>query len=238
MSSSVYARLTLLCALSPNTFGANPCSQNDDVSEYGGTTRSPDFGKDKKSYLWLRAYTPHALPVSSCVCCLLSPQDHFAYVWGARALFEARIVKHSIPARMPCVTSEDARRAVDAAESFFMLLGAGIMQRKELSIKALVDHPDGFQTVVSVKASPMQENITMSVLRCSGDKMLFNIIHHMLAAFDMGRGVPPAAFWDGQILPRPVKLQCSPPPLDLPFFRLEGGGQKRKIDERARGFDY
>ena len=120
---------------------------------------------------------------------------------------------------MSCVTSEDARRAVEAAESFFMLLGAGIMQRKDLSIKALVEHPDGFQTVVSVKVHPMLEKGVVEVLRCSGDKMLFNIIHHMLAAFDMGRGVPPAAFWDGQILPRPVKLRCSPPPAVL-YLRI------------------
>ena len=131
---------------------------------------------------------------------------------------------------MSCAANDEARRAMDAAESFFKLLGAGILEQQELGLTALVEHPDGFQTVVSVKVSPMQENIAMAVLRCSGDKMLFGIVHRMLAAYDMGCGDPPAAFWDGQIMPRPV-LQCSPPPLDLPFFRLEGGGQKRKIAE-------
>ena len=138
---------------------------------------------------------------------------------------------------MTCAANDDARRAMEAAELFFKLLGVGIMEQNELGITARVEHPDGFQTVVTVKVTPMQEDIVMAVLRYSGDKMLYGIVHRMFTAYDMGRGEPPAAFWDGQILPRPVKLQCLPPPLDLPpFFRLDVGGVKRKADERGIAF--
>jgi hypothetical protein len=138
---------------------------------------------------------------------------------------------------MVSVANEDARRSMEAAATFFRLLGAGITQQNDISITALVEHPDGFRTLVRVEVRPMPENGAVEILRCSGDKMLFKIIYEMLAAFDMGRGVPPAAFWDGQMQPRPVKLQCSPPPLQPPYFRLEGGGLKRKLDESLRAFD-
>ena len=84
---------------------------------------------------------------------------------GAQALFcEVRVLTDCF--QMSCVATEDAQRAMEAMESFFLLLGASIMQRKNSSIKARIEHPDGFQTVMSVRFRQTHEDGTGVVKFC------------------------------------------------------------------------
>lgn len=124
-------------------------------------------------------------------------------------------------------------RTMEEVEGFLFALGACIMKREVRCMRAVVTHPDGFDADVSINyhTNNEDENV-LEFIRCSGDPILFEMVYHMFVEFDMGRGAPPGDFYDGQILPR-VFMTSSPPPLDVPTLRLDGGGVKRRVDDAA-----
>ena len=126
--------------------------------------------------------------------------------------------------------SEDAEWLMERIETFFVVLGANIIRRKPRSIKVELTHPDGFNASVSTKyyiTAEGDEGI-VDILRRSGDSVLFRIVYRKFVAYDFGRGEWPQPFLDGQMCPRPV-LKAHPLPFDLPAFRLDAGGEKRKL---------
>ena len=139
-------------------------------------------------------------------------------------------------ARITRVVVEDGPvRAMEEVEGFMFAIGARIVKREVHCIRAAVNHPDGFDTDVSVNYHANDEDAdVLEFVRC-GDPILFEMICDMFVEFDMGRGVPPGDFYVGQILPR-IYMTSSPPPLDvldMPTLRLDGGGVKRKVADAA-----
>ena len=121
-----------------------------------------------------------------------------------------------------------AARAMEEAEGFFIALGASIVEREVRFMRAVVSHPDGFQSHIAV--SYTGEDEVLHLHRRSGDPTLFEMLCAMFVDFDMGCGKPPTDFFDGQILPMIVR-KCSPPPVDAPPLCLDGVGVKRKLAE-------
>ncbi len=121
-------------------------------------------------------------------------------------------------------------RAMEEAEGFFCTLGATIVKREVHSMLAAVSHPDGFDSLITVNYHTDGEDAVLEFRRSSGDRILFDTIYQMFLEFDMGYGTAPSCFYDGQILPR-VSKKSSPPPMDVPALRLDGGGEKRKVCE-------
>ena len=95
---------------------------------------------------------------------------------------------------------------------------------------AAVSHPDGFDSLITVNYHTDGEDAVLEFRRSSGDRILFDTIYQMFLEFDMGYGTAPSCFYDGQILPR-LSKKSSPPPMDVPALRLDGGGEKRKVCE-------
>ena len=135
--------------------------------------------------------------------------------------------------------NDGAEQVMKQAEAFFIAVGAGITKRTLHSVRVMVAHPDGFETDVVLKYFPIfDSDDVVEVLRHAGDKLLFCLVCRMLVSYDFGRGTAPLAFYDGQMLPRPMKIQSSPPPfLELPLLHLDCAGRKRKADEIAE-IDY
>jgi hypothetical protein len=121
-------------------------------------------------------------------------------------------------------------RAMEKADGFFCALGASIVKREVHSMLAAVSHPDGFGSDVEVNYHTNGEDAVLEFRRCSGDWVLFDMVFKMFLDFNMGYGTAPGYFNDGQILPR-VSMTSSPPPMDVPALRLDGGGEKRKVGE-------
>ena len=126
-------------------------------------------------------------------------------------------------------------RAMEEAEGFFCALGgATIVKREVHSMLVTVSHPDGFGSDITVNYHTDGEDAVLEFRRCSGgDRILFDTVYEMFLEFDMGYGTAPSCFYDGQILPR-VSMTSSPPPMDVPALRLDGGGEKRKVCEVSR----
>ena len=139
------------------------------------------------------------------------------------------------------VVREGVARTMEEAEGFFLTLGARITKRKMYSMRLVVGHPDGFATNLQVKYYQLADEEgggedMLEMLRRSGDPILFDIVFRMLIDYDMGHGVVPAPFYDGQMVPRPVRIRSSAPPfLVVPMLRLDGGGDKRKAAEMTQG---
>ena len=115
----------------------------------------------------------------------------------------------------------------DIAETFFLALGAKIEQSSADSLDAIVAHPDGFTTRVQMKWGGCEKK-RMEMFRSKGDKLLFQLGHQMLLAYDFGRGGSTPFFFDGQMMPRPLRLRpMEPPQLTLPAFRLDSGIKRK-----------
>jgi hypothetical protein len=127
---------------------------------------------------------------------------------------------------------EEGGWVMDRIENYFLEVGASVEGRKQFSIKAEITHPDGFAVRVSAKYYPDVEgdHKIVDILRRSGDALLFNIVYHQLRAYILGHGEWPELFYDGQLCPR-VIMKALPPQLELPAFRLDPGGEKRKFAE-------
>lgn len=127
---------------------------------------------------------------------------------------------------------EEADWVLDRIEIYFMDIGGSIERRKPFSIKAEVTHPDGFAVRVSAKycADVDGDGKFVDILRRSGDALLFSIVYRQLLAYDLGRGEWPKLFYEGQLCPR-VVMKAQPQPLELPAFRLDPGGEKRKLTD-------
>ena len=127
---------------------------------------------------------------------------------------------------------EEADWVMDRIETYFIEIGASVERRKQFSIKAEITHPDGFAVRVSAKYYSDVDDDTkiVDILRRSGDALLFNIVYRQLLAYDLGRGEWPKLFYDGQLCPR-VVMKALTPQLELPAFRLDPGGEKRKVKD-------
>ena len=134
------------------------------------------------------------------------------------------------------VISSRPEEAMREIETFLVSLSAGILKRKEYSIKAHVVHPDGFETKLKVKCHMLSEDDgqadVLEFTRRAGDSVLFLLVYRMFVASDMGRGALPS-FYLGQILPKPPTLKPSSSPFQVPAIHLEEGGEKRKFVDVA-----
>eukprot|EP00973_Karenia_brevis_P060349 8398069-Karenia_brevis.AAC.2 len=121
---------------------------------------------------------------------------------------------------------------MERIEKFFMTIGAKTIKKKLHSVKVEIQHPDGFNAVVSTKVYPNVggDKTIVDILRRSGDGVLFSIVYQQFTIYDFGRGAWPEFFYGGQMCPRLV-LKAEPPPFEISDFRLEFCGEKRKLKD-------
>ena len=110
----------------------------------------------------------------------------------------------------------DGNYGMDGIETFFIQIGAEIKTRKTNSLRASVEHPDGFGVHIKVKC---HEKKYMEVNRRGGDTLLFHLLYQMLIAYDFGHGDNPSIY-PGQLCPR-VKMTPQEPPMSPPDFCLD-----------------
>ena len=116
-----------------------------------------------------------------------------------------------------------AGEAMERVDAFLTALRATAVKRKGQTVKANIVHPDGFAARVCITYYPVDSTAgAVEVLRRCGDGLLYGIIFKKLIAF-LDRGEVPA-FYDGQMMPRPIRMQYSlPPAVDMPTLRLDSG---------------
>ncbi len=115
--------------------------------------------------------------------------------------------------------------ALEAAAAFFAANGV-ITQRRVYSVKATLNHPDGFEVVVKAKLFRLPAGTVLEFRRRTGDGLLFAQVFQLFQAYIDGGAPEPPRFAIGQLV-RPVRplrptLRASPspdvwiPPMELP----------------------
>ncbi len=124
-------------------------------------------------------------------------------------------------------------RALQEVEEFMLALETNIEQRRDLSLKASVAHPDGFWTTIKVKCHRFTEDTTLGDIlewrHHAGDFVLFALVWRMYNDF-LASGNRPSFFVGQMLPPAPVLKPVQSPHTDLddlPTFHLEGRGEKR-----------
>lgn len=129
--------------------------------------------------------------------------------------------------------SGDPQQTIKEAVDFLCALPCRIEQRQSTSVKARLEHPDGSWVVVKLKCHAFSKDTVGDVLewrRYGGDCKLYGLVWRMYKDFLANRACP--SFCEGQLAPpaAPV-LKPSPFPEFVPTFCLDGGGEKRKLDD-------
>ena len=129
--------------------------------------------------------------------------------------------------------SGDPEQAIKEAGDFLRALPCQIEQLKGTSLKARLDHPDGLWVVVKLKCHKFSKEAIGDVLEWrhyNGDCILYGLLWRMYKEFLVDGNVCP--FFAGQLVtPATPVLKPSPFPEVVPTFFLDGGGEKRKIDD-------
>ena len=106
------------------------------------------------------------------------------------------------------------------AEKFLKEFAATIVtKKKDVRLKAIVEHPDGFDCKVSVTYYKGDKEDKLEIVRLSGDGILFSIIYRALAQ-SFRDGIAPMPLYDGQILPRLITTYSSPPRACVSYLSL------------------
>ena len=107
------------------------------------------------------------------------------------------------------------------AEKFLKEFAATIVtKKKDVRLKAIVEHPDGFDCKVSVTYYKGDKEDKLEIVRLSGDGILFSMIYRALAQ-SFRDGIAPMPLYDGQILPRLITTYSSPPCASVPYLSLD-----------------
>ena len=124
---------------------------------------------------------------------------------------------------------EDSDLALEAAAAFFASNGV-ITKRQMYSVKARLDHPDGFEVVVKAKLFRLPGGTVLELRRRTGDGLLFALVAQLLQAYVSNGSPVPPRFAIGQLItPSPPTLRPSPspdvcvPPLELPAVHESDG---------------
>ena len=127
----------------------------------------------------------------------------------------------------------DPQQTIKEAMAFLCALPCQVEQRKGTSATARIDHPDGVWVVVTLKCHAFSKDTLDDVLewrRCGGDCKLYGLVWRLYHEFLVSGACP--TFFAGQLVPpAPPVLKPSPIPEVMPTFFLDGGGEKRKLDE-------
>ena len=152
-----------------------------------------------------------------------------AAVLNTRAAMAAHLASTTL------VLSGEPEEAIREAERFLSALASQLQERKELSIKVRVDHPDsGSWTVVKIKCHRFSESTVVDVMewrRYAGDCVLFSKIWHMFLDYLNNGAVPRIRI--GEVAPCAPMLKPSQPPYPdgdcvVPPLDLDGRTEKRK----------
>ena len=107
------------------------------------------------------------------------------------------------------------------AEKFLQALAVNVVtKKKDVRLKATVEHPDGFDCKVSVIYYKGDKEDKLEIVRLSGDGILFSMIYRALAN-SFRDGIAPMPLYDGQILPRLITTYSSPPCVSVPYLTLD-----------------
>ena len=107
------------------------------------------------------------------------------------------------------------------AEKFLKEFAATIVtKKKDVRLKAIVEHPDGFDCKVSVTYYKGDKEDKLEIVRLSGDGILFSMIYRALAQ-SFRDGIAPMPLYNGQILPRLITTYSSPPCASVPYLSLD-----------------
>ena len=119
---------------------------------------------------------------------------------------------------------DDTEEALRLVRDFFARVGS-IQKRGETSVKALLQHPDGYECIVKAKIKESSTGSRLQLSKRSGDSFVFSLTFRLVREALRLDGLPPA-FFHGQIYscaersPAPDAADMSD--LELPPTRESG----------------
>ena len=144
-----------------------------------------------------------------------------AYKALARVLTRLVLAMAAFIAPTSFVVRGGPEHTMQQAEKFLKEFAATIVtKKKDVRLKAIVEHPDGFDCKVSVTYYKGDKEDKLEIVRLSGDSILFSMIYRALAQ-SFHDGIAPMPLYDGQILPRLITTYSSPPCASVPYLSLD-----------------
>ena len=143
-----------------------------------------------------------------------------AYKALARVLTRLVLAMAAYIALTSFVVRGGPEHTMQRAEKFLKESAVTIVTKKKDVLKAIVEHPDGFDCKVSVTYYKGDKEDKLEIVRLSGDGILFSMIYRALAQ-SFRDGIAPMPLYDGQILPRLITTYSSPPCASVPYLSLD-----------------